>query len=178
MTSINRPDGEIASLEVTGLADHFCRDVPANADPNEDARCDRATIDTLLRVVVGLVLYLKTLPADSRHVSPPTQPFRSGLPDRKVITNRWEVCNVTSVIPLTREERVFYGIEGNLEQQRQAKRELSCHFREGHWRRPPGKGDDPTAPRTVHVRPCIVRRDRLPKDGGLPAGAIKNDADE
>ena len=131
--------------------------------------------DAMVRIVVGLVLYLKTLPPGSPHVLPPTTPFRSGLPDRKVITNRWEVCNVTSVIPLTREERIFYGIEGNQEEQRQAKYELSCHFREGHWRRPPGKGDDPVAPRTVHVRPCIVRRDRLPKDVGLPTGSVKGD---
>ena len=133
--------------------------------------------NVMFRAIAGLVLYLKTLPAGSPHISPPTKPFRSGLLDRKVITNRWEVCNVTSVIPLTREERIFYGIEGNQEEQRQAKYELSCHFREGHWRRPPGRGDDPTAPRTVHVRPCIVRRDRLPKDGGLPAGIIKSDLD-
>jgi hypothetical protein len=67
---------------------------------------------------------------------------------------------------------------GNQEDQRQARFELSCPFREGHWRRPPGKGDDPTAPRTVHVRPCIVRRDRLPKDGGLLPGTIKGDPDK
>ena len=145
--------------------------------PGVDRPAALATWDAMTRLVVGLALYLKTLPPGSSHVSEPTKPFRSGLPDRKVITNRWEVCNVTSVIPLTREERIFYGVEGNQEEQRQAKYELSCHFREGHWRRPPGKGDDPTAPRTVHVRPCIVRRDRLPKDGGLPAGTVKGDLD-
>ena len=144
-----------------------------------DYYCEHQHLNSIvMRLVAGLPLYLKSLPPGSPHVSPPTKPFRSGLPDRKVITNRWEVCNVTSVIPLTREERVFYGIEGNQEEQRQAKYELSCHFREGHWRRPPGRGDDPTAPRTVHVRPCIVRRDRLPKDGGLPAGTVKSDQDQ
>ena len=159
---------------VTQTADKLA---PFLQRPGVDQQTVRTLIDAMIRIIVGLELYLKSLPSGSPHISPPTKPFRSGLLDRKVITNRWEVCNVTSVVPLTREERIFYGIEGNQEEQRQAKYELSCHFREGHWRRPPDKGDDPAAPRTVHVRPCIVRRDRLPKDGGLPAGAAKSDAD-
>ena len=171
------PEDEIRCKEVTCLAAYLMEQHASELSERRASVAESTRAwDEMFRVVVGLALYLQTLPPGSPHVSPPSTPFRSGLPDRKVITNRWEVCNVTSVIPLTREERIFYGIEGNLEQQRQAKHELSCHFREGHWRRPPGKGDDPTAPRTVHVRPCIVRRDRLPKDGGLPGGAIKGDA--
>lgn len=48
--------------------------------------------------------------------------------------------------------------------------ELCAHFRRGHWRRPPGQGDDPTASKTVWVRPTLVRRDRLP-EGALPGGS-------
>ena len=166
--------GKLAEYIHGALMTQLTSDIAKSCVTDPSAESQRIT-DEMLRVVVGFALYLKTLPPSSPHVSPPSKPFRSGLPDRKVITNRWEVCNVTSVIPLTREERIFYGIEGNQEEQRQAKYELGCHFREGHWRRPPGLGQDPTAPHTVHVRPTIVRRDRLPKDGGLPAGAVKGD---
>lgn len=47
--------------------------------------------------------------------------------------------------------------------------EISPHFRCGHWRRPPGFGQDPSHPKTVWVRPCIINADKL-KEGELPEG--------
>jgi hypothetical protein len=130
------------------------------------------TVDVTVRIIIGMCLYLQTLPSGSPHQSEwKKAPQRSAIPDSKAITNEAEVCTVTSCYTLSREERVALGLE---EPQNEHERgELRCHFREGHWRRPPGLGNDPTAKKTVHVRPCIVRRDRLPPNA-LPGGTEKS----
>ena len=48
--------------------------------------------------------------------------------------------------------------------------EATPHFRRGYWSRPPGKGHDPLAVKTVWHRPTLVRADLLP-DGALPIGS-------
>jgi len=124
--------------------------------------------NSAVRVIAGMCLYLKTLPFGSPHQSEWRPVPRSGLPDPRAISNEAQVCTVSSCYKLTTEERVVLGLEGTIEQR--ASYELSCHFRQGHWRRAPGLGHDPNAPKTVHVRPCIVRKDRL-REGELPGGS-------
>ncbi len=46
----------------------------------------------------------------------------------------------------------------------------SPHFRSGHWRRPPGYGQDPNCPKTIWVRPCLINADQL-KNDQLPLGS-------
>ena len=78
-----------------------------------------------------------------------------------------DVCTVTYESILSPEDKRFF----NLIQEKglsQALKEMGTHFRCAHWRRPPGKGDDSSAPKTVHVKSAIVRPDRLPPDQGLP----------
>ncbi len=123
-----------------------------------------------LRLAVGLSLYLKSLPRSSSHVSK-WHPIR--LPrtmSTQSITAEAEVCDVTSIYKFTADEqRTLDAIKkGN----RPHGFEIRTHFREGHWRRAPGTGSDPTAPKTVHVRPTLVRRDLL-SEGELPSGAVK-----
>jgi len=124
--------------------------------------------NSMLRIVVGMCLYLRTLPPKTPHQSDWRPTPRSGLPDPRAISNGSEVCTVSSCYALTTEEKVVLGLEDTA--QEKAQYELSCHFRAGHWRRPPGMGRDPTAKKTIHVRPCIVRKDRL-RDGELPGGS-------
>ncbi len=124
--------------------------------------------DAMIRIVVGMCLYLKTLPPESPHQSDWRPASRTGLPDPRAISHEAKVCTISSCYQLTREERIMLGIEGTTEQR--AVYELSCHFRQGHWRRAPGHGSFPDAPKTVHVRPCIVRKDRL-REGQLPGGS-------
>jgi len=124
--------------------------------------------ETLIRIVVGMCLYLKTLPSQSPHRSEWRPVPRSGLPDPRAISNEAQVCTISSCYALTTEERVVLGLQGTRAER--AAYELSCHFRQGHWRRAPGSGNDPNAPKTVHVRPCLVRKDRL-RDGELPGGS-------
>lgn len=123
--------------------------------------------DNMVRIVVGLCLYMKTLPSPSPHRSEWRKAPRSEIADPRSITSEAEICTVTSCYVLNRTEKVLLGLEGDEHERKQY--ELTCHFREGHWRRAPGTGHDPTAPKIVHVRPTIVRRDKL-QEGQLPAG--------
>ncbi|MFA5184913.1 MAG: hypothetical protein WC551_00290 [Patescibacteria group bacterium] len=129
---------------------------------------NQAEIILANRLVAGLCLYLNSLPSGSPQVSPVRSLSRSQrLQDPKAITNDAEICTVSSVYRLTAQEREIIG------EHRRANRgsvELCAHFRRGHWRRPPGKGDDPTAAKTVWVRPTLVCRDRL-APGSIPGGS-------
>ena len=120
----------------------------------------------LMRIVIGFALYLRTQSSDSPHVSEWT-PVKSPSKDPTAITGEMFICAVTSSHKITPEEHA--DIKEYLAGTHKGY-ELRAHFREGHWRRPPGKGNDPTAEKTVWVRGCIVRRDRLEKDS-LPVGA-------
>lgn len=117
------------------------------------------------RIVFGLLLYLKML-ADARTnvsdwqgVEGRSRPLLS--PDKRAITDETQVCYVSSVRKLAPEEReaLNHFASGKV-----SGREMPYHFREGHWRRPPGKGSDPTWPKTVLVQPTVVRKDRKPDD--------------
>lgn len=122
--------------------------------------------DMAARIGIGLCLYLDTVPpASSLRRSTWQQPRNRNKLDGRAITNGADVCTVLSVQSLTREEGRILGKTLDT----QTAREVCAHFRRGHWRRPPGQGEDPTAPRVVHVRPTLVRRDRL-QDGMLPGG--------
>ncbi len=123
----------------------------------------------VLRLTFGLLLYLQSLP--SSVTAPkgwqPQKPETHRNHSNK-ITLAAEVCNVASVYKLTEKEKMVFRIG-----LRSVTVEVSPHYREGHWRRPPGKGDDPSHPKTVWVRPTIVRMDKL-EDGGIPGGSREN----
>lgn len=119
------------------------------------------------RLVAGLCLYLNSLPSGAPQISPIRGLSRSQRhQDAKAVSNDAEICTISSIYKLTPEERKL------LEEHKRNKRgtfELCAHFRRGHWRRPPGKGDDPTADKSIWVRPHMVRRDRL-APGSMPGG--------
>ena len=123
--------------------------------------------ETLFQIVFGFCLYLSSLPPQSAHRSA----WQKALDkhERKAnprgIINEAEVCSVSSTIYLTTEQ-----IELIESQETQAKREICPHFRRGHFRRPPGQGQNPEAPRTVAVAPTFVKRG-LHEEGTLAAGA-------
>ena len=128
----------------------------------------RACLEKMIRIFVGLTLYMRTLPSGSPHIARlPPLPHLS-TPDRKVITDRAEVFSVLSRWTLTRDERVMLGLEGTAEERRMM--EMSWHFRQLHWRRRPGQGQNPLALREVFVDWTLVRRDRMPTELGLPGG--------
>lgn len=122
----------------------------------------------VFRIVFGLMLYLQSRPvAELIPKGWVSSTFERREGPSRVIRLASEVCLVKSIYSLTQAERgVFEPIL------RGGYVEVAPHHREGHWRRPPGKGDDPNHPKTVWVRPAIVRRDKL-ADGGLPIGSTE-----
>lgn len=123
------------------------------------------------RIVAGLPLYLQTLPpAGSKESSWKPIDQKTANPDPKSIANESLVCALSSTHKLTSIERELIGLDVRGEKKHGSGHEVRAHFRCGHWRRPPGHGNDPTASRTIWVKPAIVRRDRLPPSS-LPGGA-------
>jgi hypothetical protein len=128
-----------------------------------------------LRMLVGLAMYMKNLPnVTVTSFGPPRDPILEamGVPEVKKpwkfnITNGMNPLTIDSVIKFSEEERRLIK-----NRQKQSLYELRCHFREGHWRRPRGLGNDPSARRTEWVRPTLVRRDRY-ESGEEPLGKAK-----
>ncbi|MEK7187496.1 MAG: hypothetical protein AAB691_01450 [Patescibacteria group bacterium] len=119
-----------------------------------------------IRVALGLCLYLSTLPPKSAHKSGWQPVVATSKPDPKAILTGAEVCTVADSYRFSLEERSIF----EREYQGGGGYQVSAHFRRGHWRRPPGKGSDPNAPRVIWVRPTLVRRDRL-TENALPGGS-------
>ncbi|MEA2715373.1 MAG: hypothetical protein QOG91_401 [Candidatus Parcubacteria bacterium] len=147
----------------------------AGADSQEIEECVQATVRTITRIVIGLCLYLDSLSRKRKAQSPRSPawtPPETVETDPAALLSEAQVCTVSHESLLSDHDRKFCALirEKGLPE---ALREMGTHFRRAHWRRPPGKGDDPTAEGTVHVSSTIVRPDRLP-DIGLPPGSQTN----
>ena len=110
-------------------------------------------------------MYLKTLtPAQyEKYVCHEKVKRSSGL---RLVTNEADICTVQSVCTLTDNERIIFRNISNGTKSY----EVSPHYRRGLWRRPPGKGNDLEAEKTVWVRPTLVRADRV-LENTLPVGS-------
>lgn len=126
--------------------------------------------DIAAQLVVGFCLYLNTLPPGTSHKSD-WKPVPESLvkPNPNSITDESQICSVSSIVKLQKKDLELIGIDGPQSSHRTFY-ELCAHFRRGHWRRRPGEGHDPDAPRTVWVRPTLVRRDRL-QEGAIVGGS-------
>ncbi|MES2087536.1 MAG: hypothetical protein V4467_00935 [Patescibacteria group bacterium] len=123
-----------------------------------------------IRIVVGLCLYLESLGTKSKGKGKLAEPIweRQTSTDPRTLVSESQVLTVTGENLLSAQDERLY----KLTQEKglaQALKEMGAHFRCAHWRRPPGKGDDGSALKTVHVKSCFVRPDRLPPEG-LPPG--------
>lgn len=134
----------------------------------------KAFLTIVNRIVFGLCLYLSSLTPDERRNAlrwskgKPVRIQRADPHRPETITDEAEVCMVTSVDTISSRDREL------LRQIMQSGREIFLpgpHFCQGHWRRPPGKGDNPSAPRTVWVRPYQTGLNQL-GENELPGGAI------
>lgn len=111
--------------------------------------------DIALRVIVSLCAYLSTLPPQSGNLVEATE--APADPEIRGIVSGAHVCTVLSSYTLSTEERHLLGPTEGMHQVRQR----SPHWRRGHFRREPGQGHNPHAPRCVMVRPTLVRKDLL-----------------
>ena len=123
-------------------------------------------IDESLRLVAGFCLYLMSLRRGSSQRSEWQHPPTRGKPDPKAITNDAQICQVTTSHVLSQELRdAFRG------KPRGPGEERAAGVCRGHYRRWPGTGDDPFAPRIVPVPPYKFRQDRL-QYGELLGGSV------
>ncbi len=134
-----------------------------SAQSAEDKQIAAPAANIAFRIIAGLCLYLTSLPPKSPHRSEWTTPPSRGKLDPNAITRDADVCLIKSVFQLTAEERAIFLSSAT-------GREQCAHFRRGHYRRRPGEGWDPEAPKIVPVRPTLIREDRL-GPGELPGGS-------
>ena len=139
-----------------------------NIEKRPDDHDPGPLFESVLRIVVGMCLYLKTLPIKTHLVSDWEKPELQQSQRGGAITNKAQVCTVSSQFKLSSEEHEAFG--GKEGEPVKSFGEKCCHFRRGTWCRPSGHGDDPNYPRTIWRRPTIVRPDRL-GPGELPKGA-------
>jgi hypothetical protein len=120
-------------------------------------------IPIVSRLAFGLSIYLRTRPPQTRPTTAPLKAVQRGVP--RILTQDAHVCLVQNEHALNENERTTLRAYANGNMSIEA----SPHFREGYYSRPPGKGTDPLAEKTIWHRPTIVRRDLLP-NGTLPYG--------
>jgi hypothetical protein len=122
------------------------------------------------RLMIGLPLYLQTLPLQSSHRSVWKKAPFEGRKEIKPVFKEVEVCNITTEAWLSPAAQT----------ELRANNYVPCggwatipHFRRGHMRRRPGEGHDPVAPRIIRVNPAFVRGDLMPEGQPLPGGKTK-----
>lgn len=174
----NRFSNSCVSMMCIGSMDEFFVDSlskhihDASAEL-ENERQKKHFTTVVNRIVFGLCLYISSLdPQEKRDVlrwSKDVKVKSGTIPHKpETITDESEVCMVTSIRSISTRERDW------LRQFMQNERIASLpgpHFCQGHWRRPPGDGDDPSAEKTVWVRPYYTGREELGANE-LPGGAI------
>lgn len=125
-------------------------------------------VDYAKNILVGLCLYLKTLPPGSSHQSEwKKNPNRKATADHRAISSEVEVCKVSCQFTLTDEEIRAIEYEKVL---KCTGREMPWHRRRGAWCRQKGFGHIPGFPRTKWRRPTWVRIDRM-QEGQLQGGS-------
>ena len=115
---------------------------------------------TAIQILLNMLLYLE---ARELRGSVTNWSRQSRVPGcaRNIITDAMNVCQVTNINTLKE-------LAENVD--RYLSRECTePHWRRGHSRRKPGEGQDPMAPRSVRVKPTLVRPDLIPTYG-LVAG--------
>lgn len=176
---------ELGQINIVGnlweaeVFDWFASD--ADMDEDLEKTLSKAESDCLgdwqtkfFRVFIGLCFYLNTFNTsngsspDLIERMPQIKKVYAGTKDGPALMDAAEVCKVQSIVELSPEETTI--IRNQLSGR--GGWEVSAHFREGFWRRPPGEGHNPLAKKTIWVRPTLVRRDRLP-DNALPFGVGK-----
>ncbi len=124
----------------------------------------------LARMVASVAFFLTTIPPcpspqgdiRTRNWVPPAIKRN----DPRLVSSGADICKLTfrhSLSPQEKDE-----LEKCMAHERTG---MVCpHWRRSHYRRAPGYGDDPLAPRNIFIPAVIVNRRHLP-DGNLPGGA-------
>jgi hypothetical protein len=146
---------------------HWGERIGKEAPPGSEDPSLGAQFDPVIRVMVGLLVYLSNRPPAS-HLSPPRRPTAPAPGQSpRFITSEAEICET---------QGAYHPPEEAPQEERRTHRpggyEVSPHHREGYYRRRSGEGNNPDAPRVIWVPPTTVRKDLLPP-GALPLGSKK-----
>ena len=121
--------------------------------------------ERLGKIIAGLCLYLEALPPSV------SSSYRWHTPERlaakrdvrKIVIDGELVCNVADFHTLSPETMTLFP-----ETLRAGPGySVTPHGRRGHWRRAPGQGNNPNAPRSIEVKPTIIHRDQIPEGGAI-----------
>lgn len=104
--------------------------------------------DQAVHIAMAMCLYLLSLPAKARKQPDERQAGKTSMPPMAVGR---DATIQTVAFP----EHLSQDLRETLRDVRQG-REISAHFRTSHFRRAPGKANDPDAPKTVFVRWAFV----------------------
>lgn len=177
VADLSRHGGEYVTSSLPVIFGEFTEPRAEKTGNNDHQGYDEFMM-RVIHLVVGLCCYLRSLPPVSPHRSDWTSLSKSSLLDPRAITNKALICTVQSTrkisIPdIELIEGSKYSDDRDDDDAEHPHRELCAHFRRGHWRRRPGSGNDPNAPKVVPVAFTIVRRDRL-APGAIPGGQQTN----
>jgi hypothetical protein len=119
-----------------------------------------------IRVIFNLCLYLQSLPA--KHMLDEgkkwkEEPIENETPSESTLIRSANLCDIVGrhildSMMVDKEGLVVLPGSGW---------EQPPHWRRAHKRRPPGKGSDPTAEKSVKIPHALVRADRIPEFGGV-----------
>lgn len=120
---------------------------------------------SVLRVVFNLCLFLEGIGAKSDNPLRFNRRQRVQGAARNAITDSMQVCDVNNL-------QTLYSLSSETGKTEGKGHEITePHWRRRHKRRPPGLGADPSAEKSVKVKPALVRPDLIPQFG-LPGGTI------
>ncbi len=130
-------------------------------------------MDEMLRIVVGTCLLRMNprvrragAPAEGEEQAPPAPLLP---PNPRSITDAKDVCVVEHDYPMSYETEVLLGLAGNAAER--ARVQTLYRLVPGHYRRWPGEGGDPDAPKTVQVAPYAAGVDVQAE--GLAPGSLR-----
>jgi hypothetical protein len=124
-----------------------------------------------MRYALQLSIYLASLDPAKLHESLPNREYDVPFVDRKAATSLGQLFEISGDHFIRQDVGEVEASE--LTRTGSARR---AHWRRGHYRRPKGQGTDPSAKRSVWVRPTLVNAHRLPR-GSVP-GASASDVGE
>ncbi len=151
-----------ATRESSMTAREFMAEIPRYAP-------DMAEFAPIIQLVLNLAIYLASVPA--QHENTEGKRFARERPEypgnfKGVVIEETRVCDLGSrhiLDSMIKDERTYKPHGSGYE--------APPHWRRAHKRRPPGRGSDPLAEKTVRVRHTLVRADALPARG-LPVGSV------
>ncbi|OGY42760.1 MAG: hypothetical protein A2Y67_02470 [Candidatus Buchananbacteria bacterium RBG_13_39_9] len=136
----------------------------------KDQEYDERLALKVFQLLMGICFFFQNMPNDVREKRAKSITPSALKPKAPVPVKLFEASQIftfsTERIISQEEKQVFTDIST----ESLARWQVSPHFRSGYWRRPSGYGQDPSCPKTIWVKPCLVNAD-LVQGNVLPLGS-------